>query len=223
MNETLSEQSNFLSGFGTGFIVLLVSDFGDNSFLALSIFALKHGAAYIFLPACVITVATQFVSVLIGKVLTLFISEILLHLASALFFIVFGGIMIYEVVTGVKILDSDSSESSDAEESPESKQLAKEAEEKHNRKKRHVWVKMFFILFVSEMGDRSQLATIALTATTNFWGIFLGGSLGLLVDTAIAIWLGGWMRNYVTEDTAGLIGGVIFIIMVVLTGIEVFF
>ncbi len=219
--------SNFFVAAGSGFLVLLVSDFADNSFVALSIFALKNGAAYILIPACVITIVTQFVSVLMGEVLTLFVPQLWLLLTSACFFAVFGSIMIYEGIKEVKVIESESNspESSlehdtEANEALMGTEHPEKTADEEKTARRHVWVQMFMVLFVGEMGDRSQLATIALTATTNFWGVFVGGSLGLLVDAAIAVWIGGILKKYVSEFTATLFGGILFVIMGGITGLE---
>jgi len=238
----LTESPNFWSGFTSGFIVLLVSDFADNTFVALSIFALKHGSTKILIPACIITVLTQFISVLIGEILTLFLPRSWLFIISALFFIAFGCIMLYEGFSHEKVLDTDSSMSSENENEvfvpPEkiailsSEQSApllitpgepkEEKKKKKDKQKRHIWIQMFFILCVGEMGDRSQLATIALTTTTNFWGIFAGGSLGLIFDVVLSVYIGDFMRNYISEYTASIIGGIMFIVMGVITGWTVF-
>ena len=41
----------------------------------------------------------------------------------------------------------------------------------------NAFFKMAAICFLSEMGDRSQIAAVALAAANNVWGVWLGGAV----------------------------------------------
>ena len=52
------------------------------------------------------------------------------------------------------------------------------------------WVETFSMTFVGELGDRSQIATVAMAAGQEYYWIMVGATLGHFVCTAVAV-LGG--------------------------------
>lgn len=52
------------------------------------------------------------------------------------------------------------------------------------------WVETFSMTFVGELGDRSQIATVAMAAGQEYWWVMIGATLGHFVCTAVAV-LGG--------------------------------
>lgn len=52
------------------------------------------------------------------------------------------------------------------------------------------WVETFSMTFVGELGDRSQIATVAMAAGQEYYWVMVGASMGHFVCTAVAV-LGG--------------------------------
>jgi putative Ca2+/H+ antiporter (TMEM165/GDT1 family) len=48
----------------------------------------------------------------------------------------------------------------------------------------------FLAVLTAEMGDKTQLATMALAAGTSRWAVFTGAAAALTVSTALAVLLG---------------------------------
>eukprot|EP01023_Acetabularia_acetabulum_P017275 TRINITY_DN18599_c0_g2_i11.p2 TRINITY_DN18599_c0_g2~~TRINITY_DN18599_c0_g2_i11.p2 ORF type:complete len:184 (-),score=37.39 TRINITY_DN18599_c0_g2_i11:101-652(-) len=71
---------------------------------------------------------------------------------------------------------------------------------------------VFTLIFLAEWGDRSMLATIALGATSNPYGVAVGASFGHLVATAIAVVGGGFAARYISEKAVSIISGILFLI-----------
>jgi putative Ca2+/H+ antiporter (TMEM165/GDT1 family) len=77
----------------------------------------------------------------------------------------------------------------------------------------------FVLTTVAEIGDRSQIATIALSAAANPVAVFFGGTVGHLICTGMAVLGGAFISRYLSERAIGTVGGVLFIGFGVTTGL----
>jgi len=79
-----------------------------------------------------------------------------------------------------------------------------------------VFMKVFMLTFVAEWGDRSQIATIALAAVKDPYGVTVGGVLGHSLCTAMAVIGGRMLASSISEKTMLLLGGVVFMVFALL-------
>lgn len=83
----------------------------------------------------------------------------------------------------------------------------------HSKRPFHVLLLQSFTLtFVAEWGDRSQIATIALAAAKNPYGVTVGGCLGHSLCTGLAVLGGRMLAARISEKTVSQWGGVLFLI-----------
>lgn len=72
----------------------------------------------------------------------------------------------------------------------------------------------FIAIFLAELGDKTQLATFSLAASSGQrWTIFLGASLALLVATLLGIMAGGLVMKTVPPEYIRIGAGVLFILI----------
>ena len=72
----------------------------------------------------------------------------------------------------------------------------------------------FITIFLAELGDKTQLAAITMTAKTNApLAVFLGASLGLILVTLLAVLLGSVVTQYVPTEWLQRIVAVAFILI----------
>ena len=78
-----------------------------------------------------------------------------------------------------------------------------------------VFFTVFFAVFLAELGDKTQLATMLFAADkdVNKVVVFLGASLALVVATLIGVLAGGVISEYVSEKQLHYLAGVGFIII----------
>ena len=80
-------------------------------------------------------------------------------------------------------------------------------------------LKVFFIVFVAvfiaELGDKTQLATMLFAADKEVskWTVFLGASAALLVATAIGVIAGALFSEYSNEKYLNYLAGAGFILI----------
>jgi putative Ca2+/H+ antiporter (TMEM165/GDT1 family) len=72
----------------------------------------------------------------------------------------------------------------------------------------------FIAVFLSELGDKSQVAAIALGGSSKFpQAVFLGTSAALLVATFLGVWVGGGTAELLPTRWVKLFAAAGFLIM----------
>lgn len=72
----------------------------------------------------------------------------------------------------------------------------------------------FVTLFLAELGDKTQLAVVALASTGKSpWMTFIGSSLALVLSTLIAVLVGFGLQKIIPIKTVHLIAGILFVII----------
>jgi putative Ca2+/H+ antiporter (TMEM165/GDT1 family) len=75
----------------------------------------------------------------------------------------------------------------------------------------------FGAIFIAEMGDKTQIATMALAGTgSSRWVVFAGAALALIATSVIAVLLGAVVNRYVPEIWIRRAAGATFLVMGVL-------
>jgi len=72
---------------------------------------------------------------------------------------------------------------------------------------------VFTSVFIAELGDKTQLATMLFAANknTNKLMVFLGASLALILTSAIGVAAGSVIAQYVAEKTLQYVAGLGFV------------
>ena len=75
----------------------------------------------------------------------------------------------------------------------------------------------FGIIFLAEMGDKTQLAAMTMAAQTKRpWAVFIGASIALAAVSAIGVLVGGIVGDYVPLIWVKRVAAVAFIVIGVL-------
>ena len=74
---------------------------------------------------------------------------------------------------------------------------------------------VFGIVFLAELGDKTQLATLLFASRSpeQLAAVFLGASAALVVASAIGVLAGGLLAQYLNPKTLNLAAGVGFVLI----------
>lgn len=75
----------------------------------------------------------------------------------------------------------------------------------------------FGVIFLAELGDKTQLAAMTMAAQTRRpWAVLIGASVALACVSAIGVAVGGLLSDYVPLDWIKRVSAVAFIVIGVL-------
>ena len=85
-----------------------------------------------------------------------------------------------------------------------------------------IFFTIFTVVFIAELGDKTQLATMLFAADKEVSKItvFLGASIALIVASAIGVLAGSFISQYVSERYLHYVAGIGFIVIGVWTLIK---
>lgn len=77
-----------------------------------------------------------------------------------------------------------------------------------------VFLSTFGLIFLAELGDKTQLAAISMVSSTKKpFAVFLGASVAMIVVTALGVIFGGVLMKFVPERIMHIISGAFFILI----------
>ena len=195
-----------VAAFGASFTAITLAELGDKTFFMALILAARHRGRDVFIGAFAALTAVTLISLGLGYGLReLLPATVVPWLAAALF-----------VGFGLKLrVDAQGMEANEAdEEEQEAQQAIDEAESR--RRISTTWAviwEAFVLVFIAELGDRTQFTTIFLATAPAF--TFAGLLAGTLVGHALVTWLavgaGKWIGGRISEQLLYRLSGGLFI------------
>lgn len=79
-----------------------------------------------------------------------------------------------------------------------------------------VFLSTFVTILLAELGDKTQLATLLLSAQSQApWIVFLGAGLALVSTSLIGVLLGQWLSKRVSEETLDICAGILLLLITI--------
>jgi len=200
------------AGFAASWATILVSEIGDKTFFLAALLSLRRGRRRALTASLAALYAMTFISTLFGVILKdlpagMHVGQRFVHLATAACFAAFGVSNLLQARSAKQAAEA---EKEDADEEV-NQTLSK------SRGRWKEWWQCALLVFLAEWGDRSMIATVALAAELNPFGVTLGAMAGHTLATSLAVFGGDIIKKYVNETTAKAIGGALFLVFAVTT------
>ncbi len=187
--------SSILSTFG----LIFLAEIGDKSQLVCMTLAARYRHAPVMLGAVAAFLVLNTLAVVFGAGLAQWIPEKIISAAVAILFAFFG---IKSLLTKEEELDQDG-----------------EALDKFAHS---IFISTFMMLFLAEMGDKTQIAVAGLAVTFDPVAVWVGASLALITTSALGIWLGVTLLRKIPLHRLHQFSGVFFLGVAVFAIIQVF-
>lgn len=220
-----SYQGGFWKGFTSGVAMILATEIGDKTFFIAAVLSMRQQRSAVFCGAILSLYVMTVLSSIMGLVLPKIIPVAYTHILGGVLFLYFGVKLLLDAkgMEGNRV-------SEELEEVEEELLHPKKADEETsdsleigsgaaNTGKKgikqgfaEIAMQAFTLTFLAEWGDRSQIATIALSAAKNPYGVTLGGCVGHTVCTGLAVLGGRMLAARISEKTVNIGGGIIFLI-----------
>ena len=83
---------------------------------------------------------------------------------------------------------------------------------KTEKRNKSLFITAFLLVFLAELGDKTQLTAFSASAATAApWAVFIGASTALILSSLIAITIGKWLSSRIRERTMALISSCLFL------------
>ena len=214
-----------LEAFTTALSLITASEIGDKTFFMAVILSSRYPRKPVFLGVVTALAAMTILSVWIGQLIVLlpklfsqylppslsFLNQISIERVAALLFLIFGIKLLYSA--------RKMSAQTDIEVMNEAEEAIEDGERKFKQRNTtwKIFIESCVLTFIAEWGDRTQFATITLAASKDSIGVMLGGILGHTICALIAVIGGRAIASHISERTITIIGGILFIILAIVS------
>lgn len=176
----------------TTFFIIAAAELGDKTQLLTLGFATKYAVWQVIAAVSAATAVLMALAVIFGGAINYYIPEFYLQLMAGILFIGFG------IWT---ILGKDEDENKAKIENGKSP-----------------FIIVFSAFFLAELGDKTQLAALTLSAKYGSpFQVWLGATLGMVGVNMIAALAGKWIKTLASEKVIQRMGAAIFIVFGLIT------
>jgi len=225
----------FTPAFMASFLMILVSEVGDKTFFIAAVMAMKNARLTVFLGAMTALGLMTILSTALGYAVPNLIPRSFTRILAIILFGFFGVKMLWDAYKMDKDegqqeleevtaeLDSKERERQDSSDPNSRMESGKEKVDRKNPWKQYagyflspIFIECMTLTFLAEWGDRSQIATIALAAAQNPYGVTLGAVIGHSICTGCAVIGGRILATKISVRSVTFIGGFLFLVFALL-------
>lgn len=219
--------------------MIVVSEIGDKTFLIAALMSMRYPKLLVFSAAFSSLAVMTVLLGIVGHALPGLVSERLTHFLAAVLFVVFGINLLREGLAMSKdagvgeemaeveeeLQASNMNSHLDNIESGGNKSLGfnsvlnsflYRAKDAASMVLSPVWIQVFVMTFLGEWGDRSQIATIAMAAGSDYWTVIMGAVVGHCLCTLVAVLGGQLLATKISMRNVTLGGAAAFFIFSIL-------
>jgi len=175
-----------ITTFFSSFLLIALAEMGDKSQLVCMLLASRHRGLPVVLGASAAFLILNAMAVVFGSAVAQAVPHTWLSLFAAALFAFFGF---------KSLLANDDEDDDIAEKSGHG-----------------IFLTTFMMIFMAELGDKTQLAVAALSTTQDAWGVYAGASLALIITSILGVVAGRWLTQHINVHWLHRISGVMFLL-----------
>lgn len=203
---------NFISSIYQSFAIIFLSEIADRTFILILIFAAKLNWLPLLITSCLALGTMNILAIAVGYLVPMLVVKSIVNWIGFACFLSFGLYSIYDSFHMESETVADKLSEYKKDDDLNYKDIETNNESRKERGVFQVCLELFIALTLSEMGDKSQITTVAIAALYNIYGVLIGTCLAYFCTILIAIICGHFLSKYVSEKQMTLIGGIIFLI-----------
>ena len=207
---------SFLSSVIQSFGIIFVSEIADRTFILVLIYASKISWLPLLITGLLAMGLMNILAIGVGYLVPLILFKGLIDWIGFACFLLFGIFSIYDYFTKDSknlhemVLD-EQEEQANAYKSYTDTDLIVQSPNQNSNTFANC-CELFGLLCASELGDKSEITTIAIAAIYNLYGVLVGTMLAYFSTIVLAALLGHILCKYLSEKSMSLIGGIIFLL-----------
>lgn len=175
------------------FLLVFIAEMADKTQLMIIALANKYKLKSVIFGLILGVISIVFLTILAGSYITKFIPIKYLKILAGIMFIIFG---FNNLITKNKV------------------------DNKKNLNFKLPIISIAFTFFIAELGDKTQLTTLALTTNNELIEIFMGSCLGLICANLLGLFASNFIFSHLKEETINILSTFFFILCGSLTIFE---
>lgn len=173
----------------TSYFLILAAEIGDKSQLVCMALAVRYRAAPVLAGSILAFLFLNSIAVIFGSAIAGWIPELVIAIAVSALFLGFGLHALFASADDEDISDDDI----------------------QIKSQRHILLSTFALITLAELGDKTQLAVVALSSQGNPTSVWLGSTLALVTTSVMAVWAGRTLLQRIPIVLLHRISGALFI------------
>ncbi|HKI59954.1 MAG TPA: TMEM165/GDT1 family protein [Mariprofundaceae bacterium] len=189
----MEELTTWATASFTTYLLIFAAELGDKTQLVCMILAARYRAVPVILGATVAFALLNLLAVIFGMAIASWLPEAWLTLAVAVLFAIFG-------IQALRLEDGEEQGSI------------------HEKSGHNVFLSTFLLMTVAELGDKTQIAVVALSTTLPPISVWFGATLALATTSALGVWAGRTLLQKISLSLLHRIGGILFLLLAAYAG-----
>ena len=183
----------------TSYFLILAAEIGDKSQLVCMALAVRYRATPVLAGSILAFLFLNSIAVIFGSAIAGWIPELVIAITVSALFLGFGLHALFasagdDDISGEGISDDDI----------------------QIKSQRHILLSTFVLITLAELGDKTQLAVVALSSQGNPTSVWFGSTLALVTTSVMAVWAGRTLLQRIPIVLLHRISGALFIALSVL-------
>ena len=175
----------------TSYFLILAAEVGDKSQLVCMALAVRYRATPVLVGSILAFLFLNSIAVIFGSAIAGWIPELVIAIIVSALFLGFGLHALFASADDDDISDDDI----------------------QIKSQRHILLSTFALITLAELGDKTQLAVVALSSQGNPTSVWLGSTLALVTTSVMAVWAGRTLLQRIPIVLLHRISGALFIIL----------